>query len=100
MRTAARSNRQPYHGNAEVRAACGTDGQVDTAILFRSAADKIATGLVTAIYPIQVAAVQSDGVIVLNYGEGAIVPGAVMGLCTKGAPITIRRPATSSAVTR
>ncbi len=33
-------------------AACGGSAQVDTSLLLRSAAEKVATGLVTAIYPI------------------------------------------------
>lgn len=73
--------------------ACGgVVGPIDAAALFRSAADKVAGGLVTTIYPVQIAAIQPDGVIVLNYGEGSITPGAVMGVYSKGA--AIRDPAT------
>lgn len=67
--------------------ACGSQANIDTALLMRSAADKVASGLVTAIYPIQVAAVQGDGSLVLNYGEGAVQPGAVMAVYAKGEPI-------------
>lgn len=75
------------------RSAASCDGRasVDTALLFRSAADKVASGLVTSIYPVQVAAVQPDGVLVLNYGEGALAQGAVMAVFSKGA--AIRDPA-------
>lgn len=75
---------------------CDGSTQVNGAALLRSAADKVATGLVTAIYPIQIAAVQSDGVIVLNYGEGAVTTGAVMAVFTKGA--AIRDPATGEVI--
>jgi hypothetical protein len=50
----------------------------------RAAAERVATGLVTAIYPIQIAAVQGDGTMVLNYGEGTVQAGQVLGLFTKG----------------
>ncbi|WP_293901128.1 CsgG/HfaB family protein [Phenylobacterium sp.] len=73
--------------------ACGGGaGAIDTGSLMRAAADKVASGLVTTIYPIQIAAIQPDGVIVLNYGEGAVQEGAVMGIYSKGA--VIRDPAT------
>lgn len=68
-------------------AVCDGNAQVNTGLLLRSAADKVATGLVTTLYPIQIAAVQSDGTIVLNYGEGAVQPNAVMGVFSKGQPI-------------
>lgn len=70
----------------------GGNAQIDAAQLLRSAADKIATGLVTTVYPIQIAAVQSDGVIVLNYGEGAVVAGDILSVFIKGE--VIRDPAT------
>lgn len=64
---------------------CGNeDAQIDATGLLRSAADNVATGLVTAIYPIQVAAVQPDGVIVLNYGEGALKVGAYLTIFQSG----------------
>ena len=46
--------------------------QTNATELFRSAADKVATGLVTSVYPIRVAAVQEDGSMVINYGEGTV----------------------------
>lgn len=65
--------------------ACGSsDAQIDATGLLRSAADNVATGLVTSIYPIQVAAVQPDGVIVLNYGEGALKVGAFLTIFQSG----------------
>lgn len=75
--------------NESQRAAvdCNGQGEVDSALLLRSAADRVASGLVTTIYPIQIAAVQSDGGVILNYGEGAITPGAVMAVYSKGQAI-------------
>lgn len=72
--------------------ACGGRAEIDGAALMRSAAQKIAIGLVTSIYPIQVAAVQGDGTIVLNYGEGAVSPGQVLSVVARGKEI--RDPAT------
>jgi len=46
--------------------------QVNATELFRSAADKVATGLVTTVYPMKVANAQSDGTLMLNYGEGSV----------------------------
>jgi hypothetical protein len=54
---------------------CGGGAQIDSSALLRSTADQIATGLVTAIFPIQVAAIQGDGTVILNFGEGAVRPG-------------------------
>ena len=54
---------------------CSGGAQIDSSGLFRASADKIATGLVTTIFPIQVAAIQSDGTFILNYGEGAVQVG-------------------------
>ncbi|HYD36956.1 MAG TPA: CsgG/HfaB family protein [Allosphingosinicella sp.] len=68
-------------------AVCNGNAQVDTGALLRSAAEKIATALVTTIYPIQIAAVQGDGTIVLNYGEGTVQPGQVYGIYAKGSAI-------------
>lgn len=68
-------------------AVCNGTPQIDHALLFRSAADKIATALVTTIFPIQIAAVQGDGTIILNYGEGAVTLGKTMGVFSKGQAI-------------
>jgi curli biogenesis system outer membrane secretion channel CsgG len=46
--------------------------QVNATELLRSAADKVAAGLVTSVYPIRVANVQPDGTLMLNYGEGTV----------------------------
>lgn len=54
---------------------CGSGSQIDSAALLRASADKIATGLVTTIFPIQVAAIQGDGTVILNYGAGAVERG-------------------------
>jgi len=51
---------------------CGGGSQIDSSGLLRASADQIATGLVTTIFPIQVAAVQGDGTVILNFGEGAL----------------------------
>lgn len=49
--------------------------QVNATELFRSAADKVASGLVTTVYPIKVANAQGDGTLMLNYGEGTLKVG-------------------------
>lgn len=54
---------------------CGGGSQIDSAGLMRGSADKVATGLVTTIFPIQVAAIQGDGTVILNYGAGAVKRG-------------------------
>lgn len=77
--------------------ACGNaDAQIDATGLLRSAADNVATGLVTAIYPIQIAAVQPDGVIVLNYGEGALSVGRYLTIFQAGDKIV--DPATGEVI--
>lgn len=77
-------------------ASCDGDSNIDSGLLIRSAADKVASGLVTSIYPIQVAAVQADGQFVLNYGEGAVQPGSVMAVYAKGE--AIRDPSTGEVI--
>ncbi|WP_077228658.1 CsgG/HfaB family protein [Sphingomonas hengshuiensis] len=62
----------------------GGAASVDTPRLLRSAADNIAGGLVTAIYPIVVAMVQPDGQLILNYGEGALQVGDLLKLKRSG----------------
>lgn len=49
--------------------------QVNATELLRSAADKVASGLVTTVYPIKVANAQPDGTLMLNYGEGTVALG-------------------------
>lgn len=56
----------------ESASVCGGGTQIDSAGLLRASADSIATGLVTTIFPIQVAAIQGDGTVILNYGAGAL----------------------------
>lgn len=63
---------------------CGQRSSVDTGVLLRSAADKVASGLVTTIYPIQVAAVQGDGSLILNYGEGSLTVGQYLNVYSRG----------------
>lgn len=78
-------------------ASCGDQkAQVDLSSLLRSAADKTATGLLTSIYPIVIAAVQGDGSMVLNYGESAVQVGSVMAVHSKGAEI--RDPQTGEVI--
>lgn len=77
--------------------ACGNQAaQIDATGLLRAAADNVATGLVTAIYPIQIAGVQPDGVIVLNYGQGAVTEGSYMVAFQQGDPIV--DPATGEVI--
>lgn len=75
---------------------CSGQSNIDSALLIRSAAAKVASGLVTSIYPIQVAAVQGDGQLMLNYGEGAVQPGAIMAVYSKGA--VIRDPSSGEVI--
>lgn len=77
-------------------AVCNAAGQIDSAVLMRSAAEKIAGALVTAIYPIQIAAVQDDGTIILNYGDGTLQAGAVLAVFSRGQPI--RDPGTGQII--
>ena len=56
----------------------------------------MATGLVTAIYPIQIAAVQPDGVMVLNYGSSSVTEGGYYKVFEKGEEI--RDPATGEVI--
>jgi curli biogenesis system outer membrane secretion channel CsgG len=49
--------------------------QTNATELFRSAADQVASGLVTTVYPIKVAAVQGDDSMTLNYGMGTLQVG-------------------------
>lgn len=72
----------------QAAASCGeSKAQVDLSSLLRSAADKTASGLLTSMYPIMIAAVQGDGAMVLNYGESAVQVGSIMAVHSKGAEI-------------
>lgn len=66
---------------------CGETAQIDTTGLLKDAASKVANGLVMAVYPIQIAAVQADGTIMLNYGESALTPGNYYTVFQKGEEI-------------
>ena len=58
--------------------------QVNANELFRSAADNVATGLVTTVYPIKVANAQADGSLMLNYGEGTVQAGDLLTIFRAG----------------
>jgi curli biogenesis system outer membrane secretion channel CsgG len=77
-------------------ASCNGKGEIDSTALLRSAADRVATGLLTSIHPIQIAAVQGDGTVVLNYGQGAVQTGDVMAVFAKG--LSIRDPSTGEVI--
>ncbi|MBV9883657.1 MAG: hypothetical protein JO276_11665 [Sphingomonadaceae bacterium] len=66
---------------------CNGQSQIDAPLLLRGAAEKIARALVTAIYPVQVAAVQPDGTIILNYGEGTLQTGNYLTVYSRGEQI-------------
>jgi curli biogenesis system outer membrane secretion channel CsgG len=65
----------------------GVRPEVNKSMLVSAASTKVAAALVTSIYPIQVAAVQGDGQIVLNYGEGTFSLNEVLVVFQKGAEI-------------
>lgn len=77
-------------------ASCSGDAQVDASLLLRAAAERIAGALVMTIYPMQLAAVQSDGTLVINYGQGSVMVGQTMGVFTKGE--SIKDPATGEVI--
>ncbi len=54
---------------------CGPNGTIDYMALFRTAAQKISSGLTLALYPMKVAGVQPDGLVLLNYGEDTLKVG-------------------------
>jgi hypothetical protein len=58
--------------------------QINATELFRSAADNVATGLVTTVYPIKVADAQADGSLMLNYGEGTFKTGDLITIFRAG----------------
>jgi hypothetical protein len=74
----------------------GGQASVDSGVLLRAASDKIATGLVTTIYPILVAGVQGDGTVILNYGDGTVTVGQVLNVFARGEEI--RDPATGEVI--
>jgi curli biogenesis system outer membrane secretion channel CsgG len=76
---------------------CGGAASLDTTTIMRGIANQIAMGLAITMYPVKVAAVQPDGVFILNYGEGALTVGTVMGVFDKGQEI--RDPDTGAVMT-
>jgi curli biogenesis system outer membrane secretion channel CsgG len=62
--------------------------QTNATELFRSAADRVASGLVTTVYPIKVAAVQGDGSMTLNYGTGTLKVGDFVTVFSPGEAVT------------
>lgn len=77
-------------------AVCGGQAEIDVPRLLRAAANRVAGDLVTGIYPIQIAAVQADGVVVLNYGTGTVQPNSTYAVYLRGQPI--RDPATGQTI--
>jgi len=72
-------------------------GQVNLGNLLRNAARRVSHVLATAIYPIQIAAVQSDGTIILNYGEPFLTSGTVLNLY--GPATQVPNPSTGEIMT-
>ncbi|CAM3158430.1 hypothetical protein SPAN111604_07385 [Sphingomonas antarctica] len=66
------------------KTSCSGDPQLDLTNMLRGAANQIASGLLTTIYPMKVAAVQSDGSLLLNYGEGTVAPDTLLAIFAKG----------------
>lgn len=64
--------------DAQTKTSLAGDAAVDYVSLFRSAAQKIATGLTLALYPVKVAAVQPDGTVILNFGDDVLKVGDYM----------------------
>lgn len=83
---------------AQSSTVCNAQGQVDTTVLMRAAANRIARQMVTTIYPIQVAAVQPDGILVLNYGSDTLNMGDRLLIFAPGEEI--RDPTTGRVIDR
>lgn len=66
---------------------CGGSSQVDLNGLLRSAAQTVSLGLVTTMYPVKIVDVGDDGQVMLNYGEGLLVPGEVFAVFQQGKEI-------------
>jgi curli biogenesis system outer membrane secretion channel CsgG len=75
----------------------GGGGQVNLGLLLRNAARRVANLLVTTIYPIQIASVQADGTVILNYGDPLLTSGMVLNLY--GPATQIQNPSTGEAMT-
>lgn len=61
------------------------ESRIDYVGMFRGAAQNIATGLTLALYPVKVAAVQADGVFILNFGGDVLKVGDYMQIAGKEA---------------
>lgn len=77
-------------------AVCGGESEIDVPLLLRAAANRVAADLVTSIYPIQIAAIQTDGTVVLNYGTGTVLPDTIYAVYLRGQPI--RDPTTGQTI--
>lgn len=77
-------------------ASCSGDASIDLPLLLRQAANHVASGLVTSIYPMLVAATMPDGNLVLNYGEGSVEAGEYYDVFLKGNEI--RDPSTGDVI--
>lgn len=73
---------QQSKGNSQCEGLGGSSS--DGSEVLRLAADNIAAGLVQAIYPITVIAVQPDGTILVNYGDGTLTMGEQYAIFRKG----------------
>jgi curli biogenesis system outer membrane secretion channel CsgG len=80
VRTGQSAYAEQLNQQNQSAASCSGNAGTDVAALLRTTANTIAHKLVTAIYPVQVAAVQPDGVMILNYGEGTLARGQVLNL--------------------
>lgn len=86
----------PVTETQRAAAVCGDQSEIDLPRLLRGAANRVAADLVTGIYPIQIAAVQPDGSLVLNYGTGTVQPNAAYAVYMRGQPI--RDPGTGQMI--
>jgi hypothetical protein len=75
----------------------GQASGVNMGLLLRSAARRVSNMLVTTIYPMQIAAVQPDGTIILNYGDPFLAPGMVLNLY--GPATQVQNPSTGEMMT-
>jgi curli biogenesis system outer membrane secretion channel CsgG len=66
------------------QASCSGNAALDMAAVLRGTADAVASKLVTTIFPVQIAAVQGDGSIILNYGEGTLAVGQILNVYGPG----------------
>lgn len=83
----ARHTSPPRSERVKSTANCGKDTGIDASALLSEVARKAAVGLAKAIYPIRVAALQPDGAIMLNYGEGSIDKDSYLTIYKIGDPV-------------